>query len=396
MSAIFISHSSRDNAIAGEFKARLAGQGHHSVFLDFDPDDGIPAGRNWEGELYVKLRTCQALIVLCSEHTMASPWCFAEITQAKSMGKHIFPVKVAACQVLPLLSDVQFTDLTRNQDEGYQRLWSGLKQVGLDPAELFNWDGTRSPYPGLLAFQEQDAAVYFGRGKHIQKTMEALNRLRNHTDSDDSRLALILGASGSGKSSLVRAGVVPRLKRDKDRWLVLEPFRPLGQPFDKLAMVLASAFRAFGKPFDLKSIRNALEPVGTASRPQLMELVNELRVMAGRREATVLLVIDQLEELLGGDANASAIQFFHLLKAVLSQPNTPFLAVATLRSDFLGAFQIHEAIQGLAYEPILLPQMALGDFGRVIEGPAKVAGLEVEAGLAQAMVADTATDDALP
>jgi TIR domain len=72
MSAIFISHSSKDNAIAGEVKARLAEQGHRSIFLDFDPEDGIPAGWNWEKELYARLRGCQAVIVLCSEHSMAS------------------------------------------------------------------------------------------------------------------------------------------------------------------------------------------------------------------------------------------------------------------------------------------------------------------------------------
>lgn len=394
MSAIFISHSSKDNAVAGEVKAKLLEQGHRSVFLDFDPEDGIPAGRNWEKELYARLRGCQAVIVLCSGHSMASPWCFAEITQARSLGKHLFPLKVADCQISPLLSDVQVTDLTLNLSEGYQRLWSGLKKVGLDPADLFDWDGARPPYPGLLAFQEQDAAVYFGRDAAIQGTMETLNRLQH---LGGSRLVLVLGASGSGKSSLVRAGVIPRLKRDRDRWLVLEPFRPLGRPFDQLAMVLAGAFASLGNARDWKPIRDALNPAaGTAGSAHLFDLANDLRVTAGRREATVLLVVDQFEELLGRDTDPSASLFFRLLKAVLSQPSSPFLAVATLRSDLLGAFQIHEAAQDLLYEPIHLPQMALADFAQVIEGPAKVAGIELEAGLAQAMVADTATDDALP
>ncbi|MEM7351676.1 MAG: toll/interleukin-1 receptor domain-containing protein, partial [Acidobacteriota bacterium] len=89
MSAIFISHSSRDDAVAAELRERLAEQGHHSVFLDFDPAVGIPAGRDWERELYLRLRACQAVVVLCSEHSMASRWCFVEITHAKAFGKHI-------------------------------------------------------------------------------------------------------------------------------------------------------------------------------------------------------------------------------------------------------------------------------------------------------------------
>src|SRR5262245_38909302 len=105
MSAIFISHSSKDNALAAELQAWLFDKGHRSIFLDFDPDCGIPAGRNWERELYTKLRTCQGVIVLCSKHSMASHWCFAEITQARSLGKHLFPVKVDGCELSPVLRD---------------------------------------------------------------------------------------------------------------------------------------------------------------------------------------------------------------------------------------------------------------------------------------------------
>ena len=74
MSAIFISHSSKDNSVAAELKGRLEKQGHRSVFLDFDPELGIPSGRNWERELYRQLRSCQAVIVLCSKHSMSSRW----------------------------------------------------------------------------------------------------------------------------------------------------------------------------------------------------------------------------------------------------------------------------------------------------------------------------------
>lgn len=59
MSAIFLSHSSRDNEVAARVKAWLETQGHRSVFLDFDPERGIPAGRTWERELYQQLRACR-------------------------------------------------------------------------------------------------------------------------------------------------------------------------------------------------------------------------------------------------------------------------------------------------------------------------------------------------
>ncbi len=145
MSAIYICHSSRDNRAAEEVAERLRAQGHRSLFLDFDPQNGIPAGRSWERELYQQLRMCQAVIVLCSADAMASDWCFAEITHARALGKHIFPVRVAACELRPILLDVQVIDLMHDAEAGYRRLWRGLETAGLDPSSVFEWDGERPP-----------------------------------------------------------------------------------------------------------------------------------------------------------------------------------------------------------------------------------------------------------
>jgi hypothetical protein len=68
---IFISHSSQDNVVAQSVKEFLENHGHRSLFLDFDPKDGIPAGRNWEQELYQRIRNCQAVVVVCSRASMA-------------------------------------------------------------------------------------------------------------------------------------------------------------------------------------------------------------------------------------------------------------------------------------------------------------------------------------
>jgi len=91
LSAIFISHSSKGKAAASEIMTWLAEQGHRSIFLDFDPENGIPAGRSWEKELYAKLRACKAVIVVASEHSIASCWCFAEITLARSRENNSSP-----------------------------------------------------------------------------------------------------------------------------------------------------------------------------------------------------------------------------------------------------------------------------------------------------------------
>jgi len=79
MTAIFISHSSADNAAATQMKEWLAGLGHTSLFLDFDPEAGIRSGSDWEQTLYQKLRQCQAVIALLTPSWLASKWCFVEL-----------------------------------------------------------------------------------------------------------------------------------------------------------------------------------------------------------------------------------------------------------------------------------------------------------------------------
>jgi len=396
MSALFISHSSADNAVADELKAQLSARGHRSMFLDFDPAVGIPAGRHWEHELYAQLRACQAVIVLCSASSMASPWCFAEITHARALGKPLFPVNVDGCKTSSLLSDVQVVQLTVTdpaldaasvRSAGWQRVIDGLAKIGLDPSAMFDWDGSRPPYPGLLAFQKEDAAVYFGRGAAIQSMIEILQRLRR---LGGPRLLLLLGASGSGKSSLVRAGIAPRLERDRGNWLLTPPFRPLARPLDSLAIAMA------GVPgsADWKTVRAVL-----AAADGWRDWVNDVR-SAGGNEAGVLLLVDQLEESLGETGSTTApdehAAFLRLLASMTAEADGPLFVIATLRSDFLGAFQTHPALRDVVYEPIHLPQIAMAEIAQVIEGPAQVAGIALEPGLSQAMVTDTATDDALP
>ena len=453
MSAIFISHSSRDDAAAAELKARLADQGHRSVFLDFDPEDGIPAGRDWEQELYHRVRASRAVIVLCSRASMASRWCFMEITHARALGKHLFPVKVEDCDVDAVLTDRQVIDLTADKEKAYARLWRGILAAGLDPADAFDWDGSRPPYPGLLAFQEEDAAIFFGRDDEIGDGLDLLNKAHRLGETG---LVMVLGASGSGKSSLARAGLLPRLRRDVERWLVVDPFRPRDDPARELAAALARAFGGGRTPDELerrlRAAMAAAAPVAgareergietagprryedairslQASLPEdasprarrylrllkaelepgdapeaepeatatvLGELAAELRLRSGRSEARVLLVVDQFEELLGHPDDHPGSRFLALLRAAAEGPHAPVLVLGTMRSDFLGLFQKSPALLDLRYESLSLGPMAPEDVVQAVEKPAELAAVDLESGLVRAMVDDAETDDALP
>ncbi len=214
MSTIFISHSSRDNKIAKELEERLVQQNHPSVFLDLDPEKGIVAGQSWERTFYRKLRACRAVIALCTDHYLRSNWCFAEIALARMEGKHIFALQVDPLSpdtpMPSILTEKQFIDLRMHEEEGYRRLWRGLKEVDLLGVSG-EWDPKRTPYLGLDAYREEHAPVFFGREDETRAALELLDR-------GAPGLVMALGASGSGKSSLVRAGMLPRLRREPERW----------------------------------------------------------------------------------------------------------------------------------------------------------------------------------
>jgi len=251
MSAIFISHSSRDHADTEALASWLRQQGHTSYFIDYDEQSGIRAGTDWAQVLHQRLRQCQVAVALVTPDWLESKWCFGEMVLARENGKPIFPIKLRPCQLPDLLSGIQSIDLTVNKESGYRRLAAGLKQQGLDPADVFDPDPTRPPYPGFPAFEEADAALFFGRSAEILSTRETLEGLRRHS-RDVPRLVLVLGASGSGKSSLVRAGLIPRLKKDEKNWLPLRPFRPQEErsPLDALAFAFAEAYKDLRLPCD--------------------------------------------------------------------------------------------------------------------------------------------------
>ena len=96
MPAIFISHSSLDLQVADEIKSALDGSASSEAFLDFDKETGIGAGENWEKRLYEELSRCHAVILMLTPNWLESKWCFAELIQARALGKVILPIDLRA------------------------------------------------------------------------------------------------------------------------------------------------------------------------------------------------------------------------------------------------------------------------------------------------------------
>src|SRR4051812_21613642 len=231
MSLLFVSHSSEGDAGATRVAAFLDDRGFGSLFLDFDPAQGIPAGRNWERELYARLRQADAVVFLDSAASRQSQWCFAELALARAWGVPLFPVGIDGAPPHPLVADLQAVQLT---EDGLERLVASLRLPGIHPARMFAWDPWRSPYPGLRAVDGEDAAVFFRPEGEIGELVE---RLRPSLRRRGASLALV-GPSGSGKSSLVHAGLLPRLRRMPADWVVLPPVFPGDRPLEALARAL--------------------------------------------------------------------------------------------------------------------------------------------------------------
>ena len=255
MASLFISHNSRDNAKVMWLRDWLAQQGVASLFLDFDQEQGIPAGAKWEAELYLQLRRADAVLFVGSPASVASQWCFAELAMARSLGKTIIPVTIARGGEHPLLGDTQAVDVEGADERAFERLGSWLRTADLDPKRTFAWDPRRPPFPGLGSFEERDAAVFFGRQHEVEQLLELVSSSRRRYTG---RLLAVVGPSGSGKSSLVRTGLIPRLRRARQPWLVLPALRPAGRPVRELALVLADGFRATGAPRSIEQLERAL------------------------------------------------------------------------------------------------------------------------------------------
>ena len=140
MPAIFISHSSLDPKEADDIKSSLARLGFERIFLDFDKATGIDAGENWEKRLYEELSRCHAVILVLTPNWMASKWCFAELTQARALGKVILPIICKPLGERFVLPDIQAVDLVDWSKGGPERLEQRLRAITNELARGFPLD----------------------------------------------------------------------------------------------------------------------------------------------------------------------------------------------------------------------------------------------------------------
>jgi WD40 repeat protein/DNA-binding SARP family transcriptional activator len=241
------------------------------------------------------------------------------------------------------------------------------------------------PYRGLAAFREQDAPFFFGREDFVALLLEAFHR--------QPLVTVLVGSSGSGKSSTVHAGLLPQLRGGDDgEWLIAH-CRPGGQPFQALAAALLPLLEPQSSETDrlleTQKLANAWHQEDLALLPTV-ERILEIHPDKGR----LLLVIDQFEELYTLCPETTERKRFLDLLLSAAQAGEGSLAPAfvlliTLRADFMG--------QALAYRPfadalqegaLMLGPMNRDELRAAIARPAQVQGAAFDPGLVDRILDD--------
>src|SRR3954453_22725116 len=248
MADIFISHSSEDNEAAAAIGERIRRE-RPSWSLFYDKDN-IRAGQRWQGRLREELTSCGVVLALLSRNWLGSPWCFTEAVTATFRGKDVVGIETEdltgddLARAPPILHERPRVRLRDGDDRAWREILEALDRSGLDPNDWFPIPPNVGPYPGLVAFDEKDAGVFFGLKQEITEYLGILDTLRG---PDRSQVLVVSGGSGSGKSSLLRAGLIPRLRR-KPGWVVISPFEIAREPVRNLLDRLGEALAGLGLP----------------------------------------------------------------------------------------------------------------------------------------------------
>jgi hypothetical protein len=380
---VFLSYNRRDEIQVEQVAVKLKRAGLEPWFDKWRNTAGV----NWQLELAEGLRSSAACAVFVGQHGLGD-WGNEELAvalarAAKESGYRLFPVLLPgvsepfdATSLPPFLSTRMWVDLRSGAESGrvFQALVNAVKGVPPGSDVQIEPRDDVCPYRGLQTFEEQHAEMFFGRDGDVQRLLEKMKT---------TRFLAVLGPSGSGKSSLVRAGLIPALRRGalpgSERWGI----RVLTPGAHPLAEVAAHLLR-----FETAA---AMQPTvdRLSDDPRTLHLA-VLSALAERPAAErVVWVIDQLEEVFTLAQEEERAAFLANVLYAASIPHGRNGVVLTLRADFYAKCAAYpELSQQIAAHQSLVSPMSHDGLRQVVEDPARRAGLQLEEGLGETILED--------
>jgi energy-coupling factor transporter ATP-binding protein EcfA2 len=380
---VFISYSRADSRHAGEIDSILRAKGLRSFFDRRNLEPGLP----WVRALEQAIAAAKAVIVLIGPRGLGNTQQYErELALVRQSRDPTFPVVPVILpdttadrpfDFLNLLTWVDFSHVAKVMDapDELARLLAAVHGAAA-PGEVVR--EAICPYRGLDAFREEDAAFFFGRGSESEPD-SAIGQLVRKVREDP--FVMVVGRSGSGKSSLIYAGLLPALRRERDRFWNVLSLRPGPTPLRALAAAFNPRTDEEGAAEYATKITAEAEKLRTGDPELLSHMVRAELDLADGKPDRLLLYIDQWEELYaqgssGSDSGRAAQhaadvnRFIDL--ALTAAQTAPVTVVATVRADFYDPLIAHPDIRSLLpTRQVLLGAMPRSELERTIVEPAR-------------------------
>jgi formylglycine-generating enzyme required for sulfatase activity len=393
---VFLSHSSADKPAVEELACRLAKEGIQAWLDKWNLIPGDP----WQAALEKALAESETCAVFVGPSGFGS-WQNEEMRAAidqrvRDSGRRfrVIPVLLPGAEraersslptFLSATTWVEFRDSLEDPD-ALRRLVCGIRGIepGAGPGQAL-YEG-QCPYRGLRVFGVDDAPFFFGREALVQWLLDEVRPVTEGQPVD--RFLAIVGASGSGKSSVARAGLVAALKHNaipgSTRWLVAI-CRPGPNPLESLAVALSRAINVGqGAPALAELIAEFQKNEKT------LHLIARQSLPENAPDMRLVVVVDQFEEvftLCREEELREALIRNLLYAAKVAQGQT--LVVLTMRADFYGKCAANaELAAAFSDHHELVGPMTEDELRRAIERPTQLVGCELEAGLVDLLMQD--------
>ena len=403
---VFISYSRADSRHAAEIDAVLRTKGLRSFFDRRNLAPGLP----WVRALEQAISAAKAAIVLIGPGGLGNTQQYErELAIVRQTSDPAFPVVPVILpetstdrpfDFLQLLTWIDFSHVAKVSDapDELEHLLTALRG-GPPSGDVVRED--ICPYRGLDAFREEDSAFFFGRGSADDPKTPIGELMRKVREQP---FVMVVGRSGSGKSSLVYAGLLPALRRERDRFWSVLSLRPGPAPLRALAVAFNPRADDEGAAEYAAKITNEADQLRTGGPELLSHMIRQELDQAEGKPDRLLLYIDQWEELYAQAPSSSdreraaqhAGDINRFIDLLLNAARTaPVAVVATVRADFYDPLIGHQEIRALLpTRQVLLAPMSRSELECTIVEPAKKVGLTFDPpGLVQRILDEAGEDE---